>query len=64
MPSIDDYDTRRYRQGLLGGEASCWAATTEVTFGKDALYDFIGIASMLWSTQQIPEKDLLMSYRG
>lgn len=48
-PSIQNWDERIKRRGVLGGAASAWAATTELTFGKDVMGQFTGVASMLWT---------------
>jgi hypothetical protein len=63
-PGMKNYDVRRARKGVLGGAASCWSATTELNISKDALYDFIGIAPMLWSTQQLPGPELLRNVQS
>jgi Glycosyl hydrolase family 20, catalytic domain/Glycosyl hydrolase family 20, domain 2 len=48
-PDITDWEERITTKGLLGGAPSSWAASTEVNFGKDLIYDFLGCANLLWS---------------
>ncbi len=49
-PHITDFDRRASRAGILGGAPSSWAATNELNFGKDLMFDFLGCANLLWST--------------
>lgn len=53
-PEIDKWDERAKIQGILGGAPSVWAATTEMNFGKDQIYDFLGCANLLWSKHTLP----------
>ena len=46
---IHDWERRSARASVIGGAPSSWAATTELNFGKDLLYDFLGCANLLWS---------------
>ena len=48
-PHIVDFDRRAGRRGILGGAPSSWAATNELNFGKDLMFDFLGCANLLWS---------------
>lgn len=52
QPHIRDYDRRSAPGSMLGGAPSSWAATTEFNFGKDQMFDFLGCAQLLWSTQR------------
>jgi hypothetical protein len=56
--SIRDYDARRKRATILGGAPSAWFATNEIGFGKELLPDLLGCASILWSSQVIPAREL------
>jgi hypothetical protein len=58
QPHISDFDRRAGRAGILGGAPSSWAATTELNFGKDQMFDFLGCANILWSTDR-PDMDKL-----
>ncbi len=49
LPEIQDYRRRSARPSILGGAPSSWAATTELNFGKDLMYPFLGCANRLWS---------------
>lgn len=51
-PHIADFDRRAARPGILGGAPSSWAATTELNFGKDLMFDFLGCANLLWSADR------------
>jgi hypothetical protein len=51
-PHIRDFDRRATRQGILGAVPSSWAATTELNFGKDLMFTFLGSANLLWSTER------------
>lgn len=57
-PVIKNFARRNELKGMLGGAPSSWAATTEYNFGKDLLYDFLGCANLLWSTNW-PEERVL-----
>lgn len=57
-PVIKNFARRNELKGMLGGASSSWAATTEYNFGKDLLYDFLGCANLLWSTNW-PEERVL-----
>ena len=48
-PHIRDFDRRAARTGIVGGAPSSWAATNELNFGKDLMFDFLGCANLLWS---------------
>lgn len=60
MPWITKWDERVKTKGLLGGASSSWAATTEMNFGKDLIYDFLGTANLLWSKHYLPPDDLAL----
>jgi hypothetical protein len=51
---ITDWNQRGNIKKLLGGAPSSWAATTEMNFGKDQLFDFLGSANLLWSKHYLP----------
>jgi hexosaminidase len=57
-PHIANFDRRAARQGIIGGAPSSWAATTELNFGKDLMFTFLGCANLLWSTDR-PDMDNL-----
>ena len=57
-PHISDFDRRAARAGILGGAPSSWAASNELNFGKDMMFDFLGCANLLWSTDR-PDMDKL-----
>ncbi len=57
-PHIADFDRRAGRRGILGGAPSSWAATNELNFGKDMMFDFLGCASLLWSVDRPDMKSL------
>lgn len=48
-PSIQNWEARIRRRGVLGGAPSAWAATSELTFGKDLVGQFTAGAAMLWT---------------
>jgi hypothetical protein len=48
-PDIDKWSERFKIKGVLGGAPSSWAGTTEMNFGKDQIFDFLGSANLLWS---------------
>lgn len=55
---IEDFDRRSSRMGIMGGAPSSWAATNELNFGKDLMFDFLGCANLLWSTERLDPKRL------
>jgi len=57
-PNIKDYERRAARAGIIGGVPSSWAATNELNFGKDLMFDFLGCEQLLWSGHQ-PSLDAL-----
>lgn len=57
-PNISSWETRSKWPSVLGGAPSSWAATTELNFGKDLLYDFLGCANLLWSGNSLNHKQL------
>jgi hypothetical protein len=57
-PEIGNYGRRSGRPSVIGGAPSSWAATTELNFGKDLVYDFLGCANLLWSTHWFDPKEL------
>ncbi len=57
-PDITLWDERTNIKGLLGGAPSSWAATTELNFGKDQIFDFLGTANLLWSHHQMSKEEL------
>jgi hypothetical protein len=59
-PDIDNWQARTKIKGLLGGAPSSWAGTTELNFGKDLIYDFLGTANLLWSKHYLPENELAL----
>jgi hypothetical protein len=58
QPNIQNYSRRAARGGVVGGAPSSWAATNELNFGKDLMFDFLGCAQLLWSGRQ-PAQDQL-----
>jgi len=46
-----NYGERSKLKGLIGGAASAWAVSSELSIGKDRLHNFLGTAGLLWSTQ-------------
>lgn len=54
-PHIKDFDRRAAKPGIIGGAPSSWAATNELNFGKDQMFDFLGCANLLWSLDR-PDK--------
>jgi hypothetical protein len=58
-PDFADWDRRAARRGVLGGAPSSWAATNELNFGKDLMWDFLGCANLLWSVDR-PERARLL----
>jgi hypothetical protein len=57
-PGIQLWDERAGIKGLLGGAPSSWAATTEINFGKDQIFDFLGTANLLWSQHYLATEEL------
>lgn len=51
-PQIADFDHRVARRGIIGAVASSWAATNELALGKDLMFDILGSANLLWSTDR------------
>lgn len=51
-PMISDFTRRASRASIIGGAPSSWAATTELNFGKDLMFEFLGCANLLWSTDR------------
>jgi hypothetical protein len=51
-PDFADWDRRAAKPGILGGAPSSWAATTELNFGKDLMWEFLGCANLLWSADR------------
>lgn len=51
-PHISDFDHRAARRGIIGAAPSSWAATNEFNFGKDLMFDILGGANLLWSTDR------------
>jgi hypothetical protein len=58
QPNIQNYSRRAARAGVVGGAPSSWAATNELNFGKDLMFDLLGCAQLLWSGRQ-PAQDQL-----
>jgi len=52
-PNISLWKERIMLPGVLGGAPSSWAGTTELNFGKDLLYDFLGCANLLWAGESL-----------
>jgi hypothetical protein len=59
-PHIADFDRRAGRRGVIGGAPSSWAATNEMNFGKDLMFDFLGCANLLWSLDRPDMKSLAL----
>ena len=57
-PDIKDYERRASRPGIIGGVPSSWAATNELNFGKDLMFDFLGCEQLLWSGRKPPLDEL------
>jgi len=47
-----DFDRRVARHGIIGGMPESWAATNELNLGKDMMFDILGSANLLWSTDR------------
>ena len=52
-PDIDKWKERFKIKGVMGGAPSSWAGTTELNIGKDQIFDFLGCANLLWSSQNL-----------
>ena len=63
-PEIQNYARRSSRASVVGGAPSAWEATTEFNFGKDLLEDFVGCASLLWSTHWAEHEQLARIVQG
>ncbi len=63
-PDFADWDRRAARRGVLGAAPSSWAATNELNFGKDLMWDFLGCANLLWSTDRPGRETLLEIVQG
>ncbi len=63
-PNISRWDDRSRRSSVTGGAPSSWAGTTEMNFGKDLLFDFLGCANLLWSEHAIDHAGLAESVRS
>lgn len=57
LPSIKNWDSRKKREGVIGGAPSSWAATTELNFGKDLMGYYIGCANLLWSETRLTPRE-------
>jgi hypothetical protein len=57
-PHIVDFDRRVERKGIIGGVPSSWSATNELNLGKDMMFDILGSANLLWSTDRPEMKQL------
>ena len=57
-PHIVDFDRRVERKGIIGGVPSSWSATNEPNLGKDMMFDILGSANLLWSTDRPAMKQL------
>lgn len=57
-PTIVDFDRRVARKGIIGGVPSSWSATNALTLGKDLMFDILGCANLLWSTDRPAMKQL------
>jgi hypothetical protein len=57
-PNIKDYGRRAAHPGIIGGVPSSWAATNELNFGKDLMFDFLGCEQLLWSGHEPPLEEL------
>ena len=57
-PGITSWEERTGIKGLLGGAPSSWAATTEMNFGKDQIFNFLGTANLLWSRNQLSMEEI------
>jgi len=64
QPDIRNYGRRAALRGVIGGAPSSWAATNEINFGKDLMFDFLGCAQLLWSGQVPPLDELSQTVQG
>lgn len=60
-PDIDKWSERFKIKGVLGGAPSSWAGTTEMNFGKDQIFDFLGSANLLWSKHYLSVDKLALT---
>lgn len=60
-PDIDKWSERFKIKGVLGGAPSSWAGTTEMNFGKDQIFDFLGSANLLWSEHYLSVDKLALA---
>jgi hypothetical protein len=60
-PDIDKINERASISGVLGGAASSWAAATELNDGKDLLFDYLGVANLLWSKHYLDYENLVLA---
>ncbi len=51
-PHMADFDRRVATRGVIGAVPSSWAATTELNIGKDIMFDVLGSANLVWSTDR------------
>jgi len=58
-PGFSNWQNRSANNNVLGGSTSAWVETSEFIFGKDLIYSFVGCSNMLWSKEQLNEKELL-----
>jgi hypothetical protein len=63
-PDFREWRRRAARKGILGGAPSSWAATTELNFGKDLMFEFLGTANLLWSSGGAEVKPLARTIQG
>ena len=59
-PHITDFDHRVARRGIMGAVPSSWAATNELNLGKDMMFDILGSANLLWSSDRPDMAQLAM----
>ncbi|MGB2866949.1 MAG: glycoside hydrolase family 20 zincin-like fold domain-containing protein [Bacteroidota bacterium] len=59
---MNHWDERTRVRGMIGGEPSSWAGTTEMNFGKDQLVNFLGCANLLWSERILPFDSLVFTF--
>jgi len=58
QPHVRDYDRRSAPASTIGGAPSSWAATNEFNFGKDMMFDSLGCAELMWSTERSSLQEL------
>ena len=63
-PHIVDFDNRVARRGIIGAVPSSWAGTTELALGKDQMFDILGSANLLWSTDRPDMAQLAVAVQG